>query len=78
MSEEKRSRLDLPKCQDLTAEACYVSKSTVSCVCREAKKGKEEGTKKLFLSPRKHINIPKRVTNLVPKRHFVQNCFLIL
>jgi hypothetical protein len=36
---------------------------TLSHVCREAKKGKEEHTEKEFLSPRKHINIPKRTTN---------------
>jgi hypothetical protein len=41
-----------------------VSKSEVSRVCREAKKGKQEGTKKVFLSLRKHTNIPKRATNL--------------
>lgn len=27
-------------------------------------RGKEGGTEKVFLSPIKHINIPKRVTNL--------------
>jgi hypothetical protein len=59
MSEEKRSRPDYSKCQDVTAEAYCVTKLTVSRTFREAKKGKEEGTKKLFLSPRKHINIPK-------------------
>lgn len=30
----------------------------------EAKKLNEEGTKKKFLPPRKHINIPKRATNM--------------
>jgi hypothetical protein len=29
-----------------------------------AKKGQEEGTEKVFLPPRKHINIPKRMINL--------------
>jgi hypothetical protein len=33
-------------------------------VCKEAKKGKEEGAEKVFLSTRKHINIPKSVINL--------------
>jgi hypothetical protein len=28
------------------------------------RQNREEGTEKVFLSPRKHINIPKRVTNL--------------
>jgi hypothetical protein len=40
-----------------------VSKSKVSRVCREAKKGKE-GTKMEFLSLRKHTNILKRETNV--------------
>jgi hypothetical protein len=35
--------------------------STVSCVCKEEEKGKEEGTEKVH---RKHTNIPKRATNL--------------
>jgi hypothetical protein len=63
MSEEKRSRLNFSKCQDYTAKVHCVNKSTVSHVCREAKKGKEEGTN-LFLSPRRHINIPNRATSL--------------
>jgi hypothetical protein len=50
MSDEKLGRLDFSVCQDLRAEVCCVSK---------AKKGKEEGTKKAFLSPRKHISITK-------------------
>jgi hypothetical protein len=38
-SEEKMKNLDFPKCQDLTAKSCYVSKSLVLPICREAKKG---------------------------------------
>lgn len=63
MSEEYRSGLDFSKWQNLTAEACSVSKWTASRVCWEAKKGQEEDTWKC-LPPRKHINIPKTVTNL--------------
>jgi hypothetical protein len=37
MSEEKQRRLDFSKCYDLTAEACCVSKLTISCICRDAK-----------------------------------------
>jgi hypothetical protein len=59
MSEEKEGRLDFSKCCNLITEACCVGKLTVSHICRETK-GKEKGTKKLFLSPRKHINIPKK------------------
>jgi hypothetical protein len=60
MSEDKRSRLDFSKCQGLTAKACCVSKSTVLYICREAKKwGGARGTKRVFLSPTKHIQIPK-------------------
>jgi hypothetical protein len=36
----------------------------VSCVFWEAKMGKEEASEKAFLSPGKHINIPRRVTDL--------------
>jgi hypothetical protein len=64
MSEERQSRLDFSKCQDLTVEACCASKLTISCIGWETKKGKVEGTKKQFLSPRKHMHIPKRVRNL--------------
>jgi hypothetical protein len=59
MSEEKQRRLYFSKCQDMTAEAYCVSKLTISRTFREAKKGKEEGTKKLFMSPRKRTDIPK-------------------
>jgi hypothetical protein len=41
-----------------------VSRSTVPRVCWEAKNGKEKGTEKVFLSPRKHKYAPKRVPNL--------------
>jgi hypothetical protein len=44
------------KFQDLTTEVCCVSTST--------KERKEDGAEKVFLSTRKHINIPKRVINL--------------
>jgi hypothetical protein len=40
VSEENQSRLDFSKCQNLTTEASCVSKQTISCICREAKKGK--------------------------------------
>lgn len=63
-SEENRRNLDFSKCQELTAEACSVSVSTVSRICREAKKAEIQGAPQLFVSPRKHINTPKRVTNL--------------
>jgi hypothetical protein len=43
---------------------CCVSKSPVSLLCREAKNGKEKGTEKVYLSPRKHINVSKRMTSL--------------
>lgn len=47
----------------MTAETSFVSDSTVACMQR-GKKGKEKGNEKVFLSPTKHINIPKRVTDL--------------
>jgi hypothetical protein len=40
-------------------------------ICKEAKKGKEEGTEKVCLSPRKRINIPKRVTKMTSKKMFL-------
>jgi hypothetical protein len=46
----------------MTAEIHCVSKFTVSNICREAQKGKD--TEKLFLSPRKNINIPNRAAKL--------------
>jgi hypothetical protein len=64
MSEEKQSRLDFSKCQDLISKECCVTKGTVPHVCREAKKGNGQGTEKVLLSPRKCINIPKRATNI--------------
>jgi hypothetical protein len=58
------------KCQDLTAKACCVSNSAVLHIYREAKKGKEEGTK-VFLSPRKHINIQKSMEKLDDLQKYV-------
>lgn len=63
-SEEMRKNLNFSKCQALTAEACSLSVSIVSRVCREVKRAQTQGADKLFHSPRKHINVPKRVTNL--------------
>jgi hypothetical protein len=57
---EENRRQDFSEYQNLTAKVCCVSKSNVSRVCREAKKGKEEGTEKVFLSLRKHTNIKKK------------------
>jgi hypothetical protein len=71
ISDEKLSRLDSSECQDLTAKVCCVSK---------AKNVKEEGTKKKFLSPRKHIKHSKKSDKStgLPERCFMQNCFRIL
>jgi hypothetical protein len=68
---KKPNKLDFSKCQNLTTKACCVSKSAVLCICKEAKKGKEEGTKKVSLSLSKHINIPKRMTNLYDFKKYV-------
>jgi hypothetical protein len=48
----------------MTAEAYHVSKLTVSWICRESRKEKEESTEKVFLLPRKYINNLNRVINL--------------
>jgi hypothetical protein len=42
---------------------CCIKKLTIWLIGREAKKGKGEGTE-VFLSSRKHTNIPKRAKNL--------------
>jgi hypothetical protein len=80
MSEDKWSRLVIGKFQDLTAEACCVRKSTILHMCREAKKWKEEGTKKVFPSPRKKHKHSKKRAKLQrrPKKMFTQNWFRIL
>jgi hypothetical protein len=56
---KKKADLEFSKCCDLLAEACCVGKLTVLHICRETR-WKEKGAKKLFLAPRKHINIPKK------------------
>jgi hypothetical protein len=43
VSEDERSRLNFSKCQDLTAEACGVHKSSVSRICGDAKKSSARG-----------------------------------
>jgi hypothetical protein len=62
-SEDVRSKLNSSKCQDITAEACGVYKSSVSRICRDAKKSNAQGDP-VFVSPRNKINMPKKVTNL--------------
>jgi hypothetical protein len=62
-SEDKRNRLNFSKCQDLTAEECGIHKSSVSRICRDAKKSSAQGDP-VFVSPRKKINMQKKVTNL--------------
>jgi hypothetical protein len=62
-SEDEQNRLNSSKCQDLTAEACGVHKSGVSRICRDAKKYSAQKDS-VFVSPRKKINLPKKVTNL--------------
>jgi hypothetical protein len=62
-SVDERSRLNFSKCQDLTAKAYGVHKSTVSKICGDAKKFSSQGDP-VFVSPRKKINMPKEVTNL--------------
>jgi hypothetical protein len=61
MSEE-RNKLYFTKCQDISAEACGVSKS-VSRICREAIILKDQ-RRAVFVSPRKSIDILKRAKNL--------------
>jgi hypothetical protein len=56
-SEDERNRLNFSKCQDLTAEACGIHKSSVSRVCREAKKFNDQRDP-VFVSPRKKFNVP--------------------
>jgi hypothetical protein len=55
MSKEKMKTLNFPKCQDLTAKACYMSKSPVLLMWWEARKEKHKWTE--------NINIPRRMTN---------------
>jgi hypothetical protein len=62
-SEDEQSRLDFLKCQDLTAKAFFVHKSSVSQIFRDGKKSSAQGDP-VFVSTRKKINMPKKVTNL--------------
>jgi hypothetical protein len=67
--EQKLSRLDISKCQDLTAEVCCVSKRAVLCICNEAKM--RSGL--LRCQPqntRTNINKPR-----LPYKCFTQKCF---
>jgi hypothetical protein len=57
-SQDERNRLNFWKCQDLTAEACGIHKSSVSRICRDAKKSSAQGDP-VFVSPRKKIYMPK-------------------
>jgi hypothetical protein len=51
---EKRSRLGFSARQELTAEVCCSSKSTVSRVCTEAKNGKKRTQRRYFCHPETH------------------------
>jgi hypothetical protein len=76
MSEVEGRGLDFSKCQVLTAEKCCASTSSISLVCREAKKRKEEDIEKVFLSSRKRKYPTKtEKPRPLPKRCFAQNCF---
>jgi hypothetical protein len=61
--EDERSRLHFSKCQDPTAEACGVHKSSVSRICRDAKKSNAEGDT-VFCVTQKEKQHAKKVTNL--------------
>jgi hypothetical protein len=59
VSEKQLGRLDFSKCQDLTTEACHVSKSTNSDIYKEAKSVNNRIQGCCFCHP-ENTNVPKQ------------------